>query len=132
MTDMDKLYGILAATTAQIRKGANIDARKLERVDCHFIDIAVDHAKAKSARADLINILNNWPNDQLAGGPSYIDVGATIGDQGAAFQLFALGEVLGLWSIITPKKLGLDDETAESFAGAGLIMMTGYRRANGM
>ena len=72
----------------------------IEKVDCHFLVIGVDKAKAETHRLELISILNNYPKPaRLAGGPSYIEIGAEIGDQGAAFQLFALGQVLGYYFI---------------------------------
>lgn len=102
----------------------------LEKVDLCFLWIGVDKAKAEARRADLIAILNDWPNAaELAGGPSYIAVGATIGDQGAAFQLFALGKALGLWSIITPASFGMTGDEAKQAAGMGYIMISGYRRS---
>jgi hypothetical protein len=100
----------------------------LEKVDLHFVTIAVNKEAAESRRGDLILLLNDWPNpERLANGPSYIEVGGVIGDQGAAFELFALGKVLGLWDIITPEKLGASGEQARQMAGAGYIMCTGYR-----
>jgi hypothetical protein len=102
----------------------------LEKIDLEFLVIGVDKAKAEGHRADLIEILNSWPDPaSLASGPSYIAVGAEIGDQGAAFQLFALGKVLGLWDVITPALFGMKGEEAQRAAGAGYIMMTGYRKA---
>lgn len=101
---------------------------EIEKVDVEFITIGVDKAKAEQHRGELISLLSDYPEpDVLAGGPSYITVGAAIGDQGAAFQLFALGKVLGLWDIITPSRLGLSGEQARQAAGAGYIMITGYR-----
>lgn len=100
----------------------------LERIDCHFITIGVDKAAAAANRAEFIEILNDWPRpERLAGGPSYIEVGAEIGDQGAAFQMFALGKMLGLWSIITPETFGMEGEEADRAAGSGYIMISGYR-----
>jgi hypothetical protein len=105
-------------------------AADIEKVDLAFIVIGVDRAKAEQHKAELIDILNSYPEpDRLAGGPSYIEVGAQIGDQGAAFQLFALGKVLGLWDVITPKSLGFDGEAARNMAGMGYVMCTGYKRA---
>jgi hypothetical protein len=102
----------------------------LEKVDLHFVTIAVDKAKAEQHRAGLIDLLNSWPDpERLAGGPSYIEVGGVIGDQGAAFELFALGKVLGIWDIITPEKFGATGEQARQMAGMGYIMCTGYRPA---
>lgn len=97
-------------------------------VDCHFLTIGVDKAKAETHRAELVDILNRWPDPaSIAGGPSYITVGGEIGDQGAAFQLFALGEALGLWKVITPKTFGMEGAEADNAAGAGFIMISGYR-----
>lgn len=148
--DMDKLYDILATCTVQLRKGDEIvkestpgldvthvyamphesEARPhIEKVDLHFITIGVDKALAESRKAELIDILNAYPEpDRIAAGPSYIEVGGVIGDQGAAFQLFALGTVLGLWGVITPKMLGATGDQADQLAGSGYIMISGYRR----
>lgn len=103
----------------------------LEKVDVWFMTIGVHRAAAETYRDELIGLLLNYPNaKELADGPSYIAVGATLGDQGAAFQLFALGKVLGLWDVITPNGLGITDpELARQMAGAGYVLCTGYRPA---
>jgi hypothetical protein len=99
----------------------------LVKVDCHFITIGVDRKKAEQHRDELVRILADYPNpEELAGGPSYIAVGGAIGDQGAAFQLFALGEALGLWKVITPKRLGIEGPEAQAMAGMGFVMMSGF------
>jgi hypothetical protein len=102
----------------------------LERVDLEFLVIGVDKAKAERYRDDLVQILKTYPRpDRLASGPSYIEVGAEIGDQGAAFQLFALGKVLKLWDVITPTTLGFEGAEAREMAGRGLVMMSGFQAA---
>lgn len=102
----------------------------LEKVDMEFVTIGVDKAKAEQHRTELISILNQYPNPvRLAGGPSYIEVGAEIGDQAAAFQLFALGKVLGLWDVITPATMGFTGVEARQMAGSGFVMMTGFKAA---
>lgn len=99
----------------------------LIKVDLEFLVIGVHKAKAEQHRAELIALLNTYPNpDSLAGGPSYITVGAEIGDQGAAFQLFALGKVLKLWDIITPEVFGIEGKEADEAAGLGMVMITGF------
>lgn len=101
-----------------------------EKVDLHFVTIAVNKGEAERRRAELIGILDSWPDpERLANGLSYIEVGGVIGDQGAAFELFALGKVLGIWDIITPEKLGATGDQARQMAGMGYIMCTGYRPA---
>lgn len=146
--NIQRLYEILSDSTCQLRKGESVveksqgaldvveifdmpsvhDAKpELEKVDMEFLVIGVDRAKAETYRGELIEILKAYPNpEQLKGGPSYIEVGGEIGDQGAAFQLFALGKTLGLWDVITPSRLGLTGVAAINAAGSGYIMMTGY------
>lgn len=100
----------------------------IEKVDLEFLIIGVDKDKAEARKEELIRILDEYPSPEiLESGPSYITVGADIGDQGAAFQLFALGKVLGLWDIITPATLGVTGEQAQQMAGSGFIMITGYK-----
>src|ERR1700733_2312134 len=103
---------------------------ELERIDMEFLVIGVDKAKAEARRSEFVDVMQGYPDlERLAGGPSYIEVGAEIGDQGVAFQLFALGKTLGMWDVITPAKLGFSGEEAKQMAGAGFVMMTGYKVA---
>jgi len=96
-------------------------------VDLEFIKIGVDRAKAEVRKAELIDILRHYPDpDRLAGGPSYIEVGAEIGSQTGAFQLFALGKALGLWDVITPASMGITGPMARDLAGSGFVMITGF------
>lgn len=102
----------------------------IEKVDCHFIVVGVNKVLAEAHKDELIAILKTYPQpERLAGGPSYIEVGSEIGDQGAAFQLFALGKVLGFWDIITPAKLGITGPEADQMAGMGFVMIDGFRAA---
>lgn len=102
----------------------------IEKVDLHFIVVGVDKVKAEQYKDELVAILKTYPQpERLAGGPSYIEVGGEIGDQGAAFQLFALGKILGLWDIITPEKLGFTGAEASQMAGRGFVMMSGFKTA---
>src|SRR4051794_4650173 len=55
------------------------------KVDVIFEVIGVDKQRAEQHRAELIALLNDYPDPaELAGGPSYIAVGATIGSQSGA------------------------------------------------
>ena len=145
--DTAKLYEILRKTCSQLRKGEVVEHSpgvtevymmpkeddpafaEQVKVNMHFITVAVNKTVAEAERDSLIELLNNWPEpEMLAGGPSYIAVGGVIGDQGAAFELFALGKVLGIWDIITPEVFGIKGEQADQMAGAGYIMCTGYKQ----
>ena len=153
--DLDRLHEIIRETTSEFRKGAvveksvglspsGLEVTKTEfwgmphvddapddlvQVDVVFEVIGVAVDKARARRDELIAILDAYPSlDRLRGGPSYIEVGAEVGGQGAALRLFALGEVLGLWEVITPQKVGITVEaTAREMAGVGFVMISGYR-----
>lgn len=146
--DLGLLHHILSETTVQLRKGPQVETRKagpvevvevfamphvdeapdLEKIDLVFVMIGVDRAKAEHYKPQLVALLNEYPDKrELSGGPSYIHVGATIGDQGAALQLFALGKALGLWDIITPALLGFTGDEMLEKAGMGMIWITGFR-----
>lgn len=142
--DLLRLYDLLDEATIQLRKGDVVEHRQgvthvyamppaseappgFELVDLEFILVGVDPAKAAARRDELVELLRDYPNpEHLAGGPSFIDVGAALGDQGAALQLFALGKVLGLWGVITPRAVGFDAAEARDLAGMGFVMITGW------
>jgi len=141
--NIELLYSILRETTTLLRKGPVIDvhdqtvevnmmpheseAGELVTVDCILVTVGVNREKADQHKAELVELLKDYPKpERLKDGPSYIEVGGEIGDQGAAFQLFALGEVLGLWTVITPKVFGAEGEKARSMAGSGMVMISGY------
>lgn len=52
---------------------------------------------------------------------NYIDLGAWVGDQTAALQLMALGHLLRLWQLLTPKMVTSDLAMQRYLAGAGLL-----------
>ena len=148
--NLDRLHEIIQSASAQARKGEvvveetptagiavthayfmpHVDEVKpeFERVDLHFVWVVVDKQKAEAAKGELIEILKTYPQpERLAGGPSYIEVGGVIGDQGAALQLFGLGAVLKLWEVITPKTLGFTGAEADQMAGMGFVMISGFQ-----
>jgi len=147
--DLDRLYKIIEITTKEFRKGEAVIEKEadgvkvteiyamphetevppeLEKVDCHFIVIGVDKKMGEPLKDEIEHILQQYPiPERLAGGPSYIEVGAEIGSQGVALRLFALGKVLDLWDVITPEKLGIKGKEADELAGRGLVMITGFK-----
>ncbi len=112
-----------------------IENEGIEKVDCHFIVIGVNKAKAESHRAEVVTLLGQWPTEswgqptrQLTEELNYIEVGSVLGDQGAALCLFALGQTLRLWKVLTPKVvLGVTGPTADMLAGRGYITISGLK-----
>jgi hypothetical protein len=144
--NLELLHTILNETTVQLRKGdAIVDngngstsifmmpneaeaPETMKKVDCFFITVGVDMEKAEARRAEFVQILSQYPEpERLADGQTYIEVGAALGDQGAAFMMFALGEALGLWRVITPTTVHITGEQAVELAGRGFIVISGYK-----
>lgn len=65
--------------------------------------------------------------DRIKGGPSYIEWGAWIGDQGMAMTVMAAGAYAGLWEVVTPATLHITGAEADELAGRGFIMTTGLK-----
>lgn len=143
----ERLYAMLDTTTTIFRKGEVVEREEsagvevvhvyrypheseadddVQLVDCHFVTVGVRDA---ASHADEFKALcDAYPDpERLAGGPSYIEVGGVVGSQDGAFRLFALGEALGVWTVVTPKKLGMEGPMADQMAGAGYVMCSGYQ-----
>lgn len=103
----------------------------LTKVDVHFMVVGVDAEKAANAKDELVTLLGTYPDQtRFRQGLSYIDVGMEIGDQAAALRLYALGQVLGLWKVITPAVVGIrDPQQANQLAGKGFVMFSGFQGA---
>ena len=56
---------------------------------------------------------------------SYLETGADIGDQGLALMAMGLGELLGIWELLTPNSMVpfLDKDMRMKIAGAGYISL---------
>lgn len=151
--DAEKLYQILEQTTTVYRKGELVEEKKVgdlavtevfgyphtkdapdqghKKIDMIFVDVVVDERKALTIKEELENILSSYPQpERLAGGPSYIELSPNCGlEQEGGLRLMALGEVLGLWNVMSGKTLGLNEEAALALAGQGFLMISGYKGA---
>ncbi len=56
---------------------------------------------------------------------NFVEIGGWIGNQGVALELMAMGELLGIWKVITPDGIAPDfsEETRKMLAEAGYILM---------
>lgn len=128
--NFDRLYKILGETVIFVQKGVTQDNQDsdLAVVNLHFHDAIVSKGKLEEYATELRQIISQWSfRSTLARGPSFIEVGAELGDQGAALQLFAAGQVLGLWKVITPEFLGFEGAEAKNMAGRGMVMISGLK-----
>jgi hypothetical protein len=151
MFDVKRLSEIIMEVSHQFRKGAEVTNEdrpggiqvthvymmphtdqapsSLAMVDVWFINVGVDRALAEARREEIVGILNQWPDQSLKSGLSYITIGGVLGSQDLALMLLAIGKVLGFWNIVTPAIAGLKygDPKADEMAGVGFIMASGYK-----
>lgn len=54
---------------------------------------------------------------------SYIEIGAHMGDQGLGLMTMALGGLLGVWQLKTPKNMvpGIPEDDAQRMAALGMV-----------
>ena len=124
----DTSAGGLQVTTIDAMPKAPPAAPGIALVDVHFATVSVEIAKAMQWRTRIIDHLKAWPSPgRLEQGPSYIEIGGVLGDQGQALRLMGLGEVLGFLKVMTPAHLGVEGPHADSMAGAGFVMISGFR-----
>jgi len=57
---------------------------------------------------------------------NYLEMGANIGDQGVAMMAMGMGNLLGVWDLLTPESVlpGIPDHLKMMMAGRGLISIT--------
>ena len=93
--------------------------------DVYFFEVASANGADSEALRDLIKEhKGEFADADLFDGNehSYIAIGAWIGDQGLALMLMGLGQVLGLWTLRTPKMFpGLSKELMDQMAGRGMV-----------
>lgn len=104
-------------------------------VNVHFFSLAIDKAKTEANKERLIQVLDEYPAEawghsihDLKEGPSYIEVGGAVDSQDVALRLFAIGEAMGLWTVVTPERVGFEGDEARKLAGSGFVMIDGFLR----
>lgn len=121
--------GIDNALFRQLDTGEQTDETEIE-VDVGAARLAVHRTRVEAIQEELRTIVEQFPRldpDRLSTfgeGPSYLEVGTIVGDQRTALTLFGIGEALGWWQVMTPKKiLGklIDDQLAGEMMNMGYI-----------
>lgn len=87
---------------------------------------AVDDPSAEELRRLIGETKGEFTQVNLLDGKehSYIEIGAWIGDQGAALRLMGLGALLGLWKLLTPRTVlgvSLPDDLVMRMATQGFV-----------
>lgn len=102
----------------------------------HTADVAffkvkiVGEPKAEELKSLIAAHSGVFANVDLLDGKehNYQEIGGWIGDQGLALMLMGLGELVGLWKLLTPRSLlgnDLPDDLVKQMAGAGFVAIQG-------
>lgn len=148
-TEVQALAQRVVAVTTAYRRGAAVESETIEGgmevvtidaydpaptgdglVDVHFLLVKVTDGDPDRSRDVLDAALaagrgefTSMTERELADGPSYITLGAWLGDPEVALRFIALGAHHGWWTALTPATLGITDpERAEPLARAGYVM----------
>lgn len=116
---LDRLHQILRETTDLLHIGVEQVTDDVVKVNCQIVQVVVYKEKALQHREELITVLQGLHLRNLEEAASYFDVGAEIGDQGLAFQLFGLGEFLEFWKVVTPGMLDVPAHMCDQIARRG-------------
>lgn len=87
--------------------------------------------------AEMIELLKDWPSvsmgktiPPLGENINYLIASAVLNNVQLAFALFAFGKLLDWWDLLDPRSLyGLEtwEVTARELAGAGMVLISGFR-----
>lgn len=114
------------------RPEGQVIARKADcaYVDVYLFTVEVPLAALAAFRDDFIELVRAHPwHAQFRSGINYVDAAGPDGFTGQAQALiaFALGQMLGLWQVVTPLLLGTPEPAAGQQARGGFITITGYK-----
>lgn len=59
--------------------------------------------------------------ERFLAGPSYIELGSWLGDQGDAISLIGLGAIFGFWDVASPAIVGIQGDQAQQMMGMGFL-----------
>lgn len=105
----------------------------IEMVDMIFFKVGVSKEAAAIHRDQFVACLRALPlrESRLQDGPSYIHMGEVM-EQQTALSMFAVGSVMGLWNVMTPRSVGITDpDVVEKLARGGFVMIDGFRPEDG-
>ena len=79
------------------------------------------HEALNGALEQVTGVFSELDRETLLGGPSYIELGRWLGDQGIAIGFIGLGALLDFWDVASPQGLGITGEDAAQLLGMGFL-----------
>lgn len=115
-------------TTHRDRRALVVEKPGFSYADCYLFRLEVETAALEAFRPAMLALLAEYPDpDHLERGPTYHDVQVHLKDTGRAVAFFGLGQMLGLWRVVTPITAGHAEPRAAQMAAGGYILISGYR-----
>lgn len=124
---MSKLYEYVMEHTTVL---ANAVSKAGEKGNILFFQVAPLYTmEADELRKQIAGHHSEFGDIDLFDGEqhSYVELGAWVGDQECALRLMGAGEVLGLWDVLEPRRLGASEKQAREMAGMGLVCIIAPR-----
>lgn len=104
-----------------------VEEPHLELVNCYLLSVAVSKFRAEEIRREFLDALDTGDSpDVLSTGPSYKHLVPLLGDAMSVLQLFAVGQCLQLWQVLTPEDFNIEPEARDAAALLGMVNITGY------
>lgn len=101
--------------------------------------VGVNMAEAEKHKIELTQIISDFDrSDLFRSGILSLEIGEIVGKGDYTIRLVALGAVLGLWDVISPRDYlipclqGLKGRLADIFERKGMIIVHNYLRAGGV
>ena len=79
------------------------------------------HDALNGALEQVTGVFSELDREALLAGPSYIELGRWLGDQGIAIGFIGLGALLDFWDVASPQALGITGEQAAQMLGMGFL-----------
>lgn len=128
-------YVVAHTERGECQCGKCVDKKPDREPTGHSVSVVLFWVSARNEpkAAELLALLRRHYPDvaRLQKGLSYIEIGGVLGGQDAAMRLLGLGELVGLWSVITPATIGFGEEQAMELAESGLVYNSPWGEASG-
>lgn len=135
MANADRVHELAQLIRRSTIQATSADGRLLDGfIDLGFFQVSIEDAEGKptvaadefltALRAAFEQRTGEFADMDLEGfrqGPSYIALGAWLGDQGVAIALIGVGALLGLWDVASPETLGITGAEANQMRGMGFL-----------
>ena len=97
-------------------------------MDCYLLRLEVEKTVLEAFRETFTTWVKTYPDRAgLEANLGYLEAAPFFGDFGRSLAAFGIGQLLGLWRVITPRDQGVEEPRAGQMARGGHILLTDVR-----